>query len=277
MNVPNRSALPKSDVVPTERGASEAIVTKFLRAALAVDAVGVPELDEKAQAKGLLGERQSITTAKVFKRAKKSLGIRSRRTGFGARSQWLWQLPRQSDPVPIKTEAAQERRGAIPIDWVQGVAYLDPDRPPNDVPRHRWRQFVDDCKNFLSSSEHWADRAAQLGWDATALFGCAPKRPLDYLGSAGLLWAIKGGRLLELHRDWAVIDVPVHGSQRIFYRRNVKAAKITLPWATQTSSRQLAALARQGSRKAGDPPEPIGVPRRRVCPAIGPPWGSGSP
>jgi hypothetical protein len=45
------------------RGPSEAIVTKFLRDALAVDAVGVPELDEKAQAKGLLGERQSITTA----------------------------------------------------------------------------------------------------------------------------------------------------------------------------------------------------------------------
>jgi len=41
-----------------------------------------------------------------------------------------------------------------------------------------------------------------------ALFGCAPKRPLDYLGSAGLLWAINGGRLVELHRDWAVIDVP---------------------------------------------------------------------
>jgi hypothetical protein len=36
-------------------------------------------------------------------------------------------------------------------------------------------------------------------WDAKALFGCAPKRPLDYSGSAGLLWAIKGGRLVELH------------------------------------------------------------------------------
>ena len=238
------------------RGPSEAIVTKFLRDALAVDAVGVPELDEKARAKGLLGERQSITTAKVFKRAKKSLGIRSRRTGFGARSQWLWQLPRQSDPAPIKTEAAQERRGPIPIDWVQGVAYLDPDRPPNDVPRHRWRQFVDDCKNFLSSSENWADRAARLGWDAMALFGCAPKRPLDYLGSAGLLWAINGGRLLELHRDWAVIDVPVHGSKRIFSRRNVDPAKITLPWAKQTSSRPPAAFGRQGSRKAGGPPRP---------------------
>jgi hypothetical protein len=67
---------------------------------------------------------------------------------------------------------------------------------------------VDDCKRFLSSSENWAERAHQLRWDAMALFGCAPHRPLDYSGSAGLLWAMNGGRLLELHRDWAVIDAP---------------------------------------------------------------------
>ena len=89
-----------------------------------------------------------------------------------------------------------------------------------------------------------------------ALFGCAPKRPLDYLGSAGLLWAINGGRLLELHREWAVIDLPVNRSQRIFYRRNVDAAKIILPWAKQTSSGQPAARGWQGSRKAGRPPTP---------------------
>ena len=98
------------------RGPSEPIVTKFLRNALAVDAVGVPELDEKARAKGLLGERQSITTAKVFKRAKKSLGIRSLWAGFGARAQWRWQLPRQSEGS-LKTDSGtgRERRGAIPI------------------------------------------------------------------------------------------------------------------------------------------------------------------
>ena len=52
-------------------------------------------------------------------------------------------------------------------------------------------------------SESWAEHAARLGWDAMALFGCAPRRPLDYSGSAGLLWAMNGGRLVELHRDWA--------------------------------------------------------------------------
>jgi hypothetical protein len=175
-------------------------VTKFLRDALAADAVPVPELDEKARAKGLLSEREAITKAKVFKRAKKSLGITSRRRGFGARSRWLWEMPRQQS-------------------------------------EHRWRQFAEDCKIFVSSPESLAERASRLGWDAMALFGCAPKRPLDYSGSAGLLWAINGGSLVELHRDWAVIDLPVNRSQRIFYRRNVDPAKITLPWVKQASLR----------------------------------------
>ena len=87
-----------------------------------------------------------------------------------------------------------------------------------------------DSKRFLNSPENWAEHAARLGWDAMALFGCAPKRPLDYSGSAGLLWAVNGGRLIELHRDWAVIDAPVNRSQRVFYRRNVDVAKIRLPW-----------------------------------------------
>jgi hypothetical protein len=86
---------------------------------------------------------------------------------------------------------------------------------------------VDDCTNFVSSS--WAERAAALGWDDVSLFGCRRNHPLSYLGSAGLLWVLNGCRLIELHRDWAVIDLPVNKSQRIFYRRRVEAG-ITLPW-----------------------------------------------
>ena len=185
-------------------GPSEAVVTKFLRHALAGHALGVTELETKARAKGLLGERQSITTAKVFKRAKRSLGIRSLRAGFGARSQWRWQLPRQSEGS-LKTDSgtARERRGAIPIDWVQGVAYLDPDRPPNDVPRHRWRRFVDDCKSFLTSPENLPVRAARLGWDAMAYSVVRPSgrstiliSPVCYGPSteAGSLNCTEGGR-----------------------------------------------------------------------------------
>ena len=52
-----------------------------------------------------------------------------------------------------------------------------------------------------NDSENWAERAARLGWDAMALFGCAPKRPLDYSGSAGLLWAINGSIGAGLRRS----------------------------------------------------------------------------
>jgi hypothetical protein len=86
-----------------------------------------------------------------------------------------------------------------------------------------------DCQSFLNSSENWAERAAELGWDARALFSCHRNYPLMHLGSAGLLWAINGGKLLELHRDWAVIELPVN-RQRTFNRRDVAAGKVTLPW-----------------------------------------------
>jgi hypothetical protein len=52
---------------------------------------------------------------------------------------------------------------------------------------------------LMLATAFWAERAAKLGWDAVALF----HRPLDRPGSAGLLGALNGGRLVELHRDWS--------------------------------------------------------------------------
>jgi hypothetical protein len=208
---------------------AEPELVKFLRAALAEQARPVTKLEASARAAGSLNERQRITHAKAFKRAKRTLGIRSLHAGFGARSQWLWELPRENTPsVKAESQAAPAHR--IPSDWVEGVACLDPERRPPDVPGHRWRQFVNDCENFLSPSEDWAERAARLGWDAIALFGCAPRRPLDYSPSAGLLWLMNGARRVELHRTWAVIDMPLQTRQRVFYRRNVERTKISLPW-----------------------------------------------
>ena len=51
-----------------------------------------------------------------------------------------------------------------------------------------------------------------------------------HLGGAGLLWAINGGRILELHRGWAVLELPPNGAQRVIDRRRVDAANATLPW-----------------------------------------------
>jgi hypothetical protein len=211
----------------------QARVTAFLRKSLAGGAQDVLTLEAMARTKGLLGDRQHITHARPFKRGKHSLGIRSVRAGFGTNGGWRWELPCDRDGAstasPITRQPVRAER-RIPVDWVEGVARLDDYRPPSDVPRHRWRQFVSDCHSFLNSSENWAERAAELGWDARALFGCHRNYPLMHLGSAGLLWAINGGKLLELHRDWAVIELPVNRSQRTFSRRDVPAGKVVLPW-----------------------------------------------
>jgi hypothetical protein len=114
----------------------EAVVAEFLRNVLASDALGVPKLEARARAAGLLGEGQRITHAKVFKRTKKFLGIKSVRNGFGDGGEWLWRL---------------ERRPASPISkpvssWIDGVARLDHHRPLTDIPPHRWRQFLSDFR-----------------------------------------------------------------------------------------------------------------------------------
>jgi hypothetical protein len=231
----------------TDRRHSAGVVA-FLENVLADHGLCVPELEVMARAAGLLGQRQSITHAKVFKKAKKSLGIRSVRNGFGDAGEWLWRLERQpaspvskplaQPPLSIEdtyAEALEEvpadmRARRIPSSWIDGVARLEHHRPLTDIPPHRWRQFLSDCNKFLTGGENWAGRAAELGWNAATLFGCHRARPLAHPGGAGLLWAINGGRLVELHRDWAVIELAANGSRRVFERRRVDAGNVTLPW-----------------------------------------------
>jgi hypothetical protein len=163
--------------------------------------------------------------ALVFKRAKKFLGIRSVRSGFGDGGEWLWRLERRpaspvSQPLvqPLARSVSIEdtyaegldpeevpadvRARRIPSSWIDGVARLDHHPPFTDIPPHRWRQFLSDCNNFLTAGENWAARAAELGWNAATLFGCRRARPLAHPGGAGLLWAINGGRLVERLRLW---------------------------------------------------------------------------
>jgi hypothetical protein len=120
-----------------------------------------------ARAAGLLGEHQRITHAKLFKKAKKSLGIRSVRNGFGCAGEWLWLL---ESPAPLLVEPPSPVAPRTHSSWIEGVARLGYHRPPIDIPPHRWRQFLGDCNNFLTSAENWAERAARLGLDALALF-----------------------------------------------------------------------------------------------------------
>src|SRR5215470_12550480 len=133
----------------------QARVSAFLRKSLAEGAQDVLKIEAMARREALLGERQRITDAKAFRRAKYSLRIRSVRAGFGPNGSWRWELPCDRDGAstasPVASQPVRAER-CIPVDWVEGVDRLNDYPPPTDIPRH-----------------HWAERAAELGWDARAL------------------------------------------------------------------------------------------------------------
>jgi hypothetical protein len=80
-------------------------ITDFLSRALAGGALAVSDLEVKARAAGLLGERQPIQHAKAFKKAKKALGVRSVRNGFGSGGKWAWLMPPQAAQIEIGSVA----------------------------------------------------------------------------------------------------------------------------------------------------------------------------
>ena len=129
-------------------------VADFLRRALADGVSRVPELEAKARAAGLLRPNQHITHAKLFKRAKKSLGIRSLRSGFGVCGEWTWRL----DGASAKTNKAggdQQIAGSelpgrrIALDWADGVAALDDGPPPERGPSPSVAAFLGGLPRLL--------------------------------------------------------------------------------------------------------------------------------
>jgi hypothetical protein len=203
------------------------LAAEFLRKELANGPVLASELEAAARAAGLLSREQRIGDTKAFKRAKKSLGIRSVRNGFGSAGEWFWLL--ETQPAPLVADPPSKVAPRIPSSWIEGVGHLSQRRPSPDIPTHRWHQFLTDCHKFLISPT-WAERAVASGWDAVALFGCCRHRPLDHPGGAGLLWAINGGRLVELRCDWAVIELAENGSHRIVDRRRLDVENFRPPW-----------------------------------------------
>ena len=88
VRVTTPSAGPGDSIITSTRGSQRiagrsADVAAFLESALGAGPIPVGELETKARTAGLLGEHQHVGDAKLFKAAKKRLGIVSRRDGFG--------------------------------------------------------------------------------------------------------------------------------------------------------------------------------------------------
>src|SRR5262249_687266 len=86
--------------------------TEFLQERLDKGPVLVSELEAAALAAGLLGSDQSISEAKLFKRAKKSLGVRSVHSGFGSAGKWFWLL---ETPAPLVADPPARPLAQFPV------------------------------------------------------------------------------------------------------------------------------------------------------------------
>jgi hypothetical protein len=95
------------------------------------------------------------------------------------------------------------------------------------VPPRRWLRFIDDCARFLDGG--WADRAASFGWGPLDLFGCDRERPFARVDHLGLLWLLKGGTIVELHRDRAIIETE-QGARQTYRRRPIEVGCVVLAW-----------------------------------------------
>ena len=128
--------------------------------------------------------------------------------------------------VTRKSRVAFMWRHGVPRAWVEGLALLDPDRPPGDVPSKHWRTFIVDVGRFFDGG--WGEKAAALGWGPIDLFGCDDDRPFARIDAAGLLWLLHGERVVALTQEAAVIETASGARQT--YRRKPDTPGRVLPW-----------------------------------------------
>jgi hypothetical protein len=64
---------------------------------------------------------------------------------------------------------------------------------PPEAPIDRWHQFIDDGGVFLN---RWGLEAEWLGWTVEELFGLHADAPMARYDRMGLLWMLKGERIV---------------------------------------------------------------------------------
>ena len=141
-------------------------------------------------------------------------------------AEWACSAPPDWQAEFAERTAIVEHGAYVALEWAEGVARLDPDRPPTEVPLRRWHRFVDDCGLFLDSG--WAAEAAALRWGPVELFGCDRCTPFARIDRMGLLWLLNGRRLVAMTDTAAVIECAAIVQQT--YRRVVTQPGRVLAW-----------------------------------------------
>ena len=127
---------------------------------------------------------------------------------------------------PETESRASEATAASLEEWREGLARLDPDRPPRNVPGKRWEQFIIDALRLFHIGMIKA--AAELGWPVFDLFGCDDTKPCARIDQMGLVWLVNGNRVVSISSSAAVIEMPT-GSRQTYRRRLGNPGRV-LPW-----------------------------------------------
>jgi hypothetical protein len=67
------------------------------------------------------------------------------------------------------------------------------------------------------------------GLGALDLFGCDRERPFARVDHLRLLWLLKGGNIVELYRDRAILQTE-SGVRQTYRRRPVEVGRVVLVW-----------------------------------------------
>jgi hypothetical protein len=101
-------------------------------------------------------------------------------------------------PGPEIDEAEREaiaiELGGVPKIYAAEFARLQA-QPPAEVPRERWDQFINDAGLFFNQ---WGKQAEALGWRGDELFGLDPIAPMGRYDRMGLIWLLKGERVVSI-------------------------------------------------------------------------------
>ena len=122
-------------------------------------------------------------------------------------------------PLPPKFKepaTATESPADVPQGWLEGVSRLRGMTSPETVAPDSWAAFLGSCESFMASP--WPGKAASMGWDAYDLFGCHNLKPVARVDRMGLLWLLRGGGVIALTSEAAVIEMP--SGSRLTYRTN---------------------------------------------------------
>lgn len=148
---------------------------------------------------------------------------------FESANDKLAYLAKLADPTPLETNFTEraaiiEFDASIPREWAEGFALLQcMERPPN-VPEERWLQVIDDAGRFLDS---WGAKLAALGWSTEEVLGVHPQRPEARLDSSGLVWSIRGRKVIAAAADRVAIEIS-NGNRASIYR--LKGSEVVPVW-----------------------------------------------